>query len=97
MFQFSASELTRLARLYCEARSVAPSMLGKAACNNNKVFVRLLANDRARCRSDTAERASQWFLEHWPRGLFWPSDIPRPKLTTRMPQSRPAAGAVGDP
>ena len=26
-----------------------------------------------------ADRALQWFSDHWPAGLDWPADIPRPE------------------
>ena len=27
----------------------------------------------------TYARALQWFSDHWPLGLPWPADIPRPE------------------
>ncbi len=29
-------------------------------------------------RTDTYERALQWFSDHWPEDLEWPRDIQRP-------------------
>lgn len=75
---FTVPDLTRLARLYCAAKQISPSTLGKISCRNNRVFVRLFSEDQPRLFSDTAERASSWLVENWPADLAWPSDIPHP-------------------
>ncbi|UOA25938.1 hypothetical protein DSM107133_00627 [Pseudosulfitobacter sp. DSM 107133] len=31
------------------------------------------------CTVKTAQKVHQWFSDHWPADLTWPSDIPRPR------------------
>lgn len=35
-------------------------------------------------KTRTADRAFQWFSDHWPADLEWPSDVPRPSPTHKV-------------
>ena len=75
---FSVPDLIRLARIYCAATGVSAATLGKKSCRNNRVFVRLFAEDNPRLLSDTAEKAGRWLVQNWPQDACWPKDIPHP-------------------
>jgi hypothetical protein len=75
---FSVPDLIRLARIYCDATGISAATLGKISCRNNRVFVRLFAEDNPRLLSDTAERASAWLVNNWPREIDWPENVAHP-------------------
>lgn len=66
-------DLLRLARLYATAENVSLSTLGKKACGNNRIFLRL-ANG-AGANSRTLERIEIFFRATWPDNVQWPPDI----------------------
>jgi hypothetical protein len=79
-------DLIRLARLYASACGISLSTLGRQACGNNRVFVRLAKGGGANSR--TLERIETFFLATWPDNAAWPSDIvpsPRPRRPMRLP------------
>ncbi len=84
---FSLPDLIALGRLYCFWTGIQPSTLGDWSCGNNRVFVRLFADPTSRCLTDTAERASDWLIQNWPKDLDWPKEIPHPDAG-RRPQVR---------
>ncbi|MCY4548166.1 MAG: hypothetical protein OXC28_07350 [Defluviicoccus sp.] len=71
----NAQRLTRLARIYAEARNITMGSLGTYLVRDAYFFDRL-ATGRVTIRR--AERALQWLSDHWPAGLDWPADIERP-------------------
>lgn len=72
---YTASELVALATTYMAATGCTSSRLSKLAANNNRLFERL--SEGYDCHSDMCERASNWFDEHWPDDLEWPSSVMR--------------------
>jgi len=77
---YSASELSRLARTYCEHRDLTLAGLGERVFGNHKFFKLLEAGKGAHSRK--LEEASVWFLDNWPPDAPWPSDIERPRPTS---------------
>lgn len=71
--------LVRLADTYLEAppRPISESTLAKHAAGQAHFFRRLRAG--AGITVARAARVTQWFSDHWPDGLAWPSEIPRPE------------------
>ena len=54
----------------------AEATISNWICGQARLFARLRAK---RPVTDASyERAFQWFSDHWPEGLEWPADIPRP-------------------
>ena len=73
---YSASEVRRLADVYSGAKKRRLSTISVQACGNWASLGRL-AEGKA-MRSDTLERAGQWFDQNWPSGVPWPLSSPRP-------------------
>lgn len=66
-------DLLILARLYAAATGLSLSTLGKRACGNNRVFLRLSNGAGANVR--TLERIETYFRATWPANASWPADI----------------------
>jgi hypothetical protein len=73
-------DLLILARLYAAATGLSLSTLGKRACGNNRIFLRLAGGSGANVR--TLERVETYFRATWPDNASWPEDI-RPGLGER--------------
>ncbi len=52
------------------------STIGSYAVRDGKFFARL--QDGGDCTTKTVNKVVQWFSDHWPTDLAWPSDLPRP-------------------
>ena len=77
------NDLTELARTLAQSDGVTLSTVSMRVAKNGNFFKRL--EDGGGCTLATYRKHSQWFSDHWPEGLAWPVDIPRPeprKLTT---------------
>lgn len=70
-------QLLAVATAYCEAEGIALSTASGRSFDESK----LLVNLAARLSSPTlrrADRALQWFSDHWPDSAVWPESVPRP-------------------
>ncbi len=75
------ASLVALAEAYASEQDVTLWRVGHLAANRGSFFVDL-KNQRRHCQTNTYSRILQWFSDHWPADLEWPSDTPRPKPTT---------------
>ena len=71
----TTAALIRLAEMYAQHLRLAMTTVGRLAMGHGHSFRRLAAG---RVTIRRAERALQWFSEHWPPDLAWPEDISRP-------------------
>jgi len=76
-----SEHLVRLAEKYAERKNVRLWRIGHLAAGRGGFFVDL-RNGR-QCQTRTYLRTLQWLSDHWPDGLAWPSDIPRPPRRTQ--------------
>jgi hypothetical protein len=75
-------ELFRLAQLYATAAGISLSTLGRRACRNNRVFLRLAKGEGAHVK--TLMRIETFFRATWPDNVTWPVDIvPGPRERRR--------------
>ena len=72
---YTGTELSALARLYCEHEGISLAALGERIFNNHKFFKLLAAGKGAHSRK--IEEASEWFEANWPEGSRWPEDVIR--------------------
>ncbi len=75
------NETLRLMHIYADACGLAMSTVSRKV--GSPSMADRLATGRVTIA--TAVRVEQWLSDHWPEGLEWPLDIPRP------PKSRDAA------
>jgi hypothetical protein len=69
------SNLMACASAYADARKVSLSTLGRLAAGDWRFF----REDGA--KTFTARKYDEvmiWFSGHWPDGVDWPADVPRP-------------------
>ena len=71
-----AWDTVRLATAYRTMNPVSESRLGQLAAGNPIFYARL--RDGGSCTIRLYGRVLQWFSDHWPAHLEWPSDVPRP-------------------
>jgi len=83
----SPDQLLKLAAAYAEATDLSLITVGRFACNNDKIFVRISEGGGALSRS--IEQATLWFELNWPKGLRWPAGVPGgPRGGARRGQAR---------
>ena len=70
------AHLQIICSLYRDATGRSESRISDLACANPYLFKRLRANRG--CTIATYNRVLTWFSDHWPEGVEWPADIPRP-------------------
>lgn len=68
--------LSRLISAYSAETGRSRTTVAKAAAGDWRFFDRLGSGSSFTIR--TYDRVVSWFSGHWPVGLEWPSDIPRP-------------------
>ena len=68
--------LVDLAQLFAGARGITLWRVGFLAAGDGKFFARLQAGRT--CTLRVARGVVQYLSDHWPAGLEWPDDIPRP-------------------
>ena len=78
-----------LTLIYCEATKRSEARVADLASGNPYLIKRL--REGAGCTIATYNRVIQWFSDHWPVDLAWPSDIPRPEPSPGSPASKEAA------
>jgi hypothetical protein len=71
---YTVPELLSLGVAYMRATGMTRTRLSIESAGHNRLFERLL--EGFDCRTQAAERASDWFDEHWPTGVPWPQDVP---------------------
>ena len=90
----SPADIVLLARAYAAAEGVSLGTVGLRACNNNKVFRRLI--DGKGANSSTLATAERFFRNEWPAGAAWPDTVPTPpgrrSRRRRSPGAGPATG-----
>lgn len=69
--------LVTLAVGYASRRGVSLWRVGHLAASRGSFFVDL-RDGRRHCQTGTYSRVLQWFSDHWPAGLAWPAEVPRP-------------------
>ncbi len=84
----TSDAITQLAQRYADHRQIALSTVGRLAMGHGHFFLRL---EEGRVTIRRAERALQWFSAHWPEGLEWPADIPRPDPSENAGSPKEAA------
>lgn len=72
---YSADELLVLGRAYMHATGWSYTKLGQEAAGHNRLFDRL--ENGYDCRTQAAERASEFFDINWPKDLPWPKTVRR--------------------
>ena len=82
------TDLLILAERYGSNKAIALSTVSLYAAGQGRLMERL----RAGCGITVGrrDRILQWFSDHWPAGLVWPEQIPRPS-----PDSPGPGTAVG--
>lgn len=88
------SDLQLVCRIYSAATGRSESRISDLACANPYLFKRLRANKG--CTIATYNRVLAWFSSHWPEGLPWPVDIPRPLTSDPLDRSGERAIADGE-
>ena len=71
--------LIRLGEAYASHQGISLTTLGRKAANHGLFFVRLKGGCDVTTRREMSVK--QYLSEHWPAGLEWPADIPRPERT----------------
>lgn len=70
---YTVPELLALGQTYMRATGTSRTKLSIMAAGHNRLFERLIAGFD--CRTQAAERASDWFDRHWPEDLPWPAAV----------------------
>lgn len=74
------SEVTLLVERLARATNRSPHTIGRLAAGSGDFYIRLKNGHDLTTRR--AASVVQYLSDHWPAGLAWPGDIPRPKPTT---------------
>jgi hypothetical protein len=69
----SAEDILKLARAYAGASGLALTTVGRRACGNDKIFLRLEQGHG--CNINSVSAAFLWFSRNWPVDLPWPDGI----------------------
>lgn len=88
--------LLALAEIYALHYDITHWTLSYRVFRKGDFFNRLRAGRGCTVRS--YNRAVQWFSDHWPAGVAWPADIPRPKpaaQSRRKAARKPKPAAAG--
>ena len=72
----NAESIMRLCQLYAAHRGFALSTVATYAAGAGDFYHRLERGHDLTTRR--AARVAQYLSDHWPEGLEWPADIPRP-------------------
>ena len=73
----SEADAVALADAYRTTNPLSESRLGQLAAGNPMFYSRLRAGSS--CTIRLYARVLGWFSGHWPDGLEWPPDVPRPE------------------
>ena len=72
---YTVDELLSLGQTYMRKTGTSRTKLSIVAAGHNRLFERLL--NGYDCRTQAAERASDWFDANWPADVQWPADVER--------------------
>ncbi len=72
-----STSIVRIGKIFADHKGISLSTLGRKTANHGLFFKRLQAGHDLTTRR--AERVVQYLSDHWPDGLEWPGDIPRPE------------------
>lgn len=78
MRQDPNDHLIALSNAYAKHRGLSHWRVSYLATGNGKFFANLAAGKS--CTLRTERRVLEWFVEHWPTDLRWPTGVPRPAL-----------------
>ena len=78
MISNDTNQILRLARIYAAAKGHALSTVSLRIAGQGSLFGRL-ENGGADLTIGRRDHIFQKFSDHWPDGLEWPTDIPRPE------------------
>jgi hypothetical protein len=78
----SIDQLLAVARAYAKAEGVKLSTVSSRALDDGKRLAAIV--NGADIRVGRFERTMQWFSDHWPEGVRWPVDVPRPKTRVNV-------------
>ena len=79
------ASLVFLSEVFAAHRGVSLWRVGHLAAGRGSFFVDI-KNHKRHCQTNTHTRVLQWFSDHWPSDLAWPSDIPPPSPTHDHPK-----------
>jgi len=71
-----AEHVSRIGGLYVAASGLSESTVSLYAAGQGQLLARLRGG--ADITGRRAMRILRWFSDHWPDGVDWPCDIPRP-------------------
>ena len=73
-------DLIKIGKKYTYAKNISLSRLGFLAAKDGKFFTRL--EKGSSCTLRTARSVIQYLSDSWPPNLKWPSNIPRPPISS---------------
>ena len=76
-------DILHLAQRYAAAMQISLVTVGRRACGNDKIFVRLALG--CGCNTRSIARAAAWFAANWPDDAAWPEDVPDPRAAPPAP------------
>ncbi len=83
VFGMNTEILLRLCDRYAQAGKLSEATIATYAAGAGGFFQRIRKGHDVTTRR--AVRVAQWFSDHWPLDLEWPSDIPRPPVSADSP------------
>lgn len=78
---YSERELLLLAKAYVASKGISFTTLAERCGVNTKVFRRLESGQGIQALS--AEWATDWFNENWPKDVRWPDEVPDARHSRR--------------
>lgn len=72
----TAPHLAKLAAAYTAATGTSFAAIGVQIFNDHRFFKRLASG--LDCTTQSAAKATAWFIANWPDKVPWPDDVPRP-------------------
>jgi hypothetical protein len=75
---YTVAELVDLGVAYMRATGISRTRLSILTAGHNRLFERLL--EGFDCRTQAAEKASDWFDQNWPSGVPWPKTVARRRV-----------------
>lgn len=85
------TDILALASCYAKYKYIAASTLAREATGSS-TWLKRCESGRVTIRSAIA--VVQWFSDHWPKNLDWPSDIPRPAPSRGLFSARSLPGST---
>ena len=82
-----ASHLIALSDRYCAARNLKESTVGRLCAADGRFFTRVRGG-----LTFTAKKYDEvvaWFVDNWPDGAYWPSDVTRPEVIASPADTTP--------